>query len=142
MKKRITKQCEVCGSDVTRIPSQFRKNVLCSKACTSVFLSRRMSKMNVELNPDRMTVETRTKLRKARLGKGEGKTYAKTFSRHTHRVVAEKMIGRKLKRGEVVHHVDEDKRNNHPLNIMVFPNQAAHAAWHKNEQYNPSANYE
>jgi uncharacterized protein (DUF1330 family) len=142
MKKRITKPCDVCGKDVTRVPSQFRKSVLCSKTCTSIFNSRRFTDMNVELNPSRMTFETRTKVRRSRLGTGEGKTYSKTYGRHTHRVMAEKLIGRPLRKGEVVHHIDENKRNNHPLNLMIFPNQAAHAAWHKNEQYNPSVNYE
>lgn len=142
MRKRIVKQCDVCGKDVERVPSQFRKNVLCSKACTYVFNSKRMADLNVELNPTRMTLETRKKVRKSRLGTGKGESYTKTFGRHTHRIVAEKTIGRKLKKGEVVHHIDENKRNNHPLNLMVFPNQAAHAAWHKNELYNPSNNYE
>lgn len=48
-----------------------------------------------------------------------------------HRWVAEKQLGRKLKRGEVVHHKDRDKTNNHPSNLYVFPNQAAHDRAHK-----------
>jgi hypothetical protein len=32
--------------------------------------------------------------------------------------------------GEVVHHIDEDKTNCDPSNLMVFPSQAAHAAHH------------
>lgn len=101
-----------------------------------------MAEMNRELNKDRMTVAVRSKLRRARLGTGEGKTYTKTFGVHTHRLAAEKMIGRKLRKGEVVHHIDEDKRNNHPLNLMVFASQAEHVKWHKNEKTDPSKNYE
>ena len=86
--------------------------------------------MNRALNPSRMTVETRLKIRKARLNSGEGKSYEKTFGRHTHRVVAEKMLGRSLKRGEVVHHIDGNKRNNSPENLMIFSSQAEHAKWH------------
>lgn len=36
-------------------------------------------------------------------------------------MVAERMLGRKLKPGEVVHHIDGNKRNNAPENLMVFP---------------------
>ena len=50
--------------------------------------------MNRELNPTRMTPETRSKIRKSRLGTGDGRSYEKTYGKHTHRIVAEKMLGR------------------------------------------------
>lgn len=80
------------------------------------------------INP---TKEHREKLRVAKLGKGEGKTYTKTYGRHTHRIVAEQILGRPLKPGEVVHHIDRNKRNNNPDNLMVFASQADHVKWHK-----------
>ena len=89
-----------------------------------------MQYMNKILNPERMTQETRQKIRDKHLNTGEGKTYTKLFSRHEHRVVAEQMLGRPLKPGEVVHHIDENKRNNNPKNLMVFSSQAEHAAFH------------
>ena len=89
-----------------------------------------MKLLNQELNPSRMTPEVRRKLRNARLDSGEGKTYSKFYGRHTHRVVAEKMLGRMLRPGEVVHHIDGDKRNNRPENLMVFASQSEHVAWH------------
>lgn len=126
-----TAACSVCGKFVTRHKSWIRKTVLCSPACTATWKSKHMASMNLELNPDRMTPNTRLKLREARLGTGEGKSYEKTFSRPTHRIVAESILGRKFKKGEVVHHIDENKRNNDPLNLMVFSSQAEHAAWHQ-----------
>jgi len=78
-----------------------------------------------------MTAGTREKLRQSRLGTGQGKTYAKRFGRHEHRIVAEQMLGRPLRPGEVVHHIDGNKRNNAPENLMVFASQAEHALWHK-----------
>lgn len=90
-----------------------------------------MAFLNAENNPKRMTPEVRQKLRAARLNKGDGKTYTKFLGRHLHRVVAELMLGRPLARGEVVHHIDGNKRNNNPENLMVFENQAAHALWHE-----------
>lgn len=111
------------------------KNPCCKGACTKAFTSQRMSQMNRELNANRMTPETREKLRNSRLGTGEGKSYTKTYGRHTHRIVAEEKLGRPLKKGEIVHHIDEDKRNNDPDNIIVFSSQAEHARHHMNRRW-------
>lgn len=37
-----------------------------------------------------------------------------------HRIVAENMLGRKLKEGEVVHHLDSNRANNSPDNLLVL----------------------
>ena len=49
-----------------------------------------------------------------------GETY------YEHRAVAEWKLGRPLEQGEVVHHDNGDKRDNHPENIFVFSSQRAH----------------
>lgn len=46
-----------------------------------------------------------------------------------HIVVAEEKIGRTLDAGECVHHVDDDKTNNSPENIIVIE-RASHSAQH------------
>lgn len=38
---------------------------------------------------------------------------------YEHRLVAEQKIGRRLLPGELVHHIDENKQNNHPDNLEV-----------------------
>lgn len=50
---------------------------------------------------------------------------------YEHRLEAEKMIGRRLKDGEVVHHKDGDKTNNAPANLEVCESIAHHRAEHR-----------
>ena len=47
-----------------------------------------------------------------------------------HRLVAELVLGRYLSGVEVVHHEDENPRNNEPSNLWLFPSQAEHRAHH------------
>ena len=54
------------------------------------------------------------------LGKVKKTTYKKLLGRHEHRVVAEQKIGRKLLSIEHVHHIDGNKHNNNPENLIVL----------------------
>jgi hypothetical protein len=101
-------ECAECGAT---FKPKSRRTTLCSRACRAQVASRAAA------NALRDT--------------GEGKTYRKLNGRHEHRVVAERMLGRPLRPGEVVHHIDEDKRNNNPSNLMVFESQAAHVRHHR-----------
>lgn len=58
------------------------------------------------------------------------RTYVKENQRHQHRVVAERILGRSLLDGEVVHHEDNDKKNNDPSNLIVFPSSGEHSRHH------------
>ena len=148
MKLKIT--CDWCGKEVFRNTSSLtgKKHHFCSRQCLASYSSKTknpdsyaqlkdftaikaaMAKTNRELNPTRMTHQTREKIRNAKLDSGSGSSYRKLYGKHEHRVVAENMLGRPLLPSEVVHHRDHNKRNNTPENIVVFSSQAAHAKHH------------
>ncbi len=67
------------------------------------------------------------------------KTYTKSKANGSnrgkleHRVVAESKLGRTLSSGEIVHHIDSDKLNNNPNNLMVL-SQSEHVEIHAREK--------
>jgi len=46
------------------------------------------------------------------------------------RVMMERILGRKLKKGECIHHIDRNKKNNSPDNLMLFKSHKEHISFH------------
>ena len=61
--------------------------------------------------------------------KAKATTYRKLMGKHEHRAVVEKKLGRALRKGEIVHHIDNDRHNNHPDNLAVMT-QPEHVRLH------------
>ena len=51
-----------------------------------------------------------------------------------HRHVAARKLGRPLKTGEEVHHINRDKTDNRRSNLWVFKNHEQHNAAHKKDK--------
>ena len=147
-RKRVIVTCDWCGKTIEKWPSIIKRHNFCSRQCVADFsnkkknpdgymnfrdgtkMGERLARLNRELNPTRMTIETRRKIRQARLEHRDVVTYKKLLGAHEHRVVAEQILGRPLTDDEVVHHLDGDILNNGPENLYVFTSQAEHAVYH------------
>lgn len=116
------KQCETCGG--TFQPTRkYPQQRFCGHRCV-------FTKIGPTVRAAASTPEAIAKRADALRGRGAGKGYVKRGGRHEHRVVAEEQLGRPLRPGEIVHHEDENKRNNAPGNLGVLPSQAEHARLH------------
>ncbi len=70
--------------------------------------------------------ETKLKISLARGGKNSSTAW------HVESVrVMERKIGRKLLKGEVVHHIDHQPWNNHPDNLHLFNSKSEHQSYHE-----------
>ena len=64
-------------------------------------------------------------------GNRDRRYYKTTNGNWLHKVVAEENLGRKLNRGEIVHHINLDKLDNNPSNIYVCKNNGSHLSLHR-----------
>lgn len=108
--------------DETFTPIRRSKGLYCSNRCANAAVSR-------------ATIEQRAD---AMRGRGKGRSYRKRNGRHEHRIVAEQKLGRSLRPGEIVHHIDGNFLNNDPDNLAVMT-QSEHIRLHKPTRWKKTA---
>lgn len=122
----VPRACAHCGEIFTPIPKKWKQK-LCSKSCQWAVHSRPKN-LNGQLSRS-----TALKRGDSQRGRGEGKTYIKFAGHHLHRILAEQKIGRELRKGEIVHHLDGNPRNNNPENLEVLMSSGEHIHRHMKE---------
>ena len=131
--KQAKVSCKVCGRPFLKPEFRVSENNFCSREHFRRWCSERMREYNRTANPMNQpggVMESRIRRSKELRGTGEGKAYRKLLGRHEHRRMAEAKLGRPLKAGEVVHHLDGNKLNNDPANLAVLPSQSEHCKAH------------
>lgn len=113
--RKTPRNCLDCGRSFVPHLSA-RKGIYCSLICRQ----RGISKATASRRGDTLRHT------------GECKTYVKRNGRHEHRVVAEQKLGRPLRVGEIVHHLNGNVRDNRPGNLEVMT-QSQHINLHRKE---------
>ena len=125
--KKIMRRCSICEKEIFRSPSlMLNKNISCSKEC---LLKIRAAQL---LGNDFCAREKSPKW-KGGINEKNGRiqvSFQGEKRRYRNRVVVENIIGRLLKRTEVVHHIDENKKNDNAKNLFIFRHLSAHKRWH------------
>jgi len=107
-------KCPTCGKEKYKRRSEILRNRrYCSRECASSFMR---GINHPRYNPN------------AQARRVDGK---KT---RIYRILIEQILGRKLKRTEVIHHWDKDTQNNTPSNLLIC-NQSYHAYLHGKERW-------
>jgi len=103
--------------------------------------SKRTYYENNEITKSFIKPNYRTGERKTYIG-SNGYVYFLDSNKLVHRWAMEKSLGRRLRREEVVHHIDGDKLNNRIENLRLFSNQEEHDKFHREHLKNYGTWYE
>ena len=86
------------------------------------------------------TGETSGRWKGGRVKEGGGYTMIRIYSEHPrkktngyvmeHILIAEKILGRFVKKEEHIHHINEVKSDNRPENLYLFKNNSDHMSYH------------
>ena len=118
--------CKFCGKPVYETPSRRKaeRGKFCSKICSA---NSRRGKPGPRFKPEQHSF-----ISVCNRGNGQYKQVIRRMSRDPntfslwrpeHVLIAEKTLGRKLKKGEVVHHINMDSLDNRNSNLLICNNK-------------------
>ena len=160
---KVLSWCTVCGKECPPVSPSIvkkRKNSFCSKICWlewvtlnprisktckycgKIFTARYFSQLNryakyCSRECSKSAIETGLRIpetgQRARISEKYISVSVGGTDRHYHVLVAEKALGRSLKK-HVVHHIDGDTMNNSPSNLLVLENSSEHRFLHTRQR--------
>lgn len=138
--------CSVCSKEINRPPSHLARAVapVCSRSCNGKNRAATLVKYSGNMkgrkrqdlkfgaaNPGWKGGSYMEPGKGYRMVRAQGHPRArKNGYVLEHILVAEKMLGRPLKPGEEVHHLNRDRADNRPENLQVFCSHSEHWALH------------
>ena len=133
----ITKKCKQCGSLFSRYPSYFknRAGVFCSYKCMLDFnsIDWKINNPAKDLSGKNNPMYGKKPWNYSENGSQRKDGYFRITLNGKrllkHRILAEKKLGRKLKKLEIVHHIDGNNTNNNLENLLVI-SQSEHCKLH------------
>ncbi len=156
MKELVELICDNCGKRFKRSKSRFNRKdtakrfFYCSKKCVSPFKNQKLPKEILEKREPAKTGEEHHSWKGGRYINDQGyvmvhlpnnpHSYSNGWALE-HRVIASKKLGRKLKTSEQVHHIDGNKQNNSPNNLIILT-CPQHTRLHSQNQNNRKENEE
>lgn len=151
----MTKICFICGKEFTIL--SYRKNIAkyCSYKCRNISYKTSLIGKNNPFYEKKHSKKTKRQLSKFWKGKRMGSNhwnwrggiYISTWGyiyiyqpnhpfadnrrcvRRSH-LTMEKIIGRYIQRGEIVHHINKIRDDDRPENLQLFSNQSEHRKFH------------